>query len=89
MGVAFYIKLFTRFHASYMEYSGVQTLKAHKSYKIVLTLLYTSLFSIVLEIIDHFIKSRSVVFSSLSENSVTSSLDVTEFILFNSFHIQI
>ena len=80
MGVAFYIKLFTQFHASYMEYSGVQTLKAHKSYKIVLTLLYTSLFSIVLEIIDHFIKSRSVVFSSR---------DVTEFILFNSFHIQI
>ena len=36
VGVAFYLKLFRHLHASYMEYSKVQTLKAHKSYKIVL-----------------------------------------------------
>ena len=37
VGMAFFIKLFPHFDASYMEYSRVQTLKAHKSYKIVLS----------------------------------------------------
>ena len=44
MGVAFYIKLLTHFHASYMEYSRVQTLKAHKSYKIVLSYAHVIVF---------------------------------------------
>ena len=35
--MAFYIELFTHFHASNMEYRKVQTLKAHKSYKIVVS----------------------------------------------------
>ena len=35
--MAFYIKLFTHFLASYMEYRKVQTLKADKSYKVVLS----------------------------------------------------
>ena len=42
--MAFYIKLFTHFHASYMEYSRVQTLKAHKSYKIVLSYAHVIVF---------------------------------------------
>ena len=48
--MAFYIKLFTEFHASYMEYSRVQTLKAHKSYKIVLSYAHDIVFYGTLEI---------------------------------------
>ena len=48
--MAFYIKLFTEFHASYMEYSRVQTLKVHKSYKIVLSYAHDIVFYGTLEI---------------------------------------
>ena len=48
VGMAFFTKLFTHFHASYMEYSRGQTLKAYKSYKIVLSYEYVIVFYIVL-----------------------------------------
>ena len=48
--MTFYIKLFTHFHASYMEYSRVQTLKAHKSYQIVLSSAHVIVFYCTLEI---------------------------------------
>ena len=39
----------THFHASYMEYSRMQTLKAHKSYKIVLSYAHVIVFYCTLE----------------------------------------
>ena len=48
--MAFDVKLFTHFHASYMEFSRVQTLKAHKSYKIVLSYARVIVFYCTLEI---------------------------------------
>ena len=47
--MAFDVKLFTHFHASYMEFSRVQTLKAHKSYKIVLSYARVIVFYCTLE----------------------------------------
>ena len=48
--MAFDVKLFMHFHASYMEYSRVQTSKAHKSYKIVLSYARVIVFYCTLEI---------------------------------------
>ena len=50
VGVAFDIKLFSHFHVSYMEYSRGQILKAHKSYKIVLSYAHVIVFYCTLEI---------------------------------------
>ena len=49
--MAFDVKLFTHFHASYMEYSRVQTSKAHKSYKIVLSYACVIVFYCTMEIL--------------------------------------
>ena len=48
--MAFYIELFTHFHASNMEYRKVQTLKAHKSHKIVVSYVHDIVFYCTLEI---------------------------------------
>jgi len=48
--MAFNIKLFTHFHASYREYSRVQTLRAYKSYKIVISYAHVIVFYCTLEI---------------------------------------